>query len=624
MYFVRSPYLKSLKIYCFIQVTVSVGRIFTGHKQAASVLDNLKSNLTKLWTPYVLVTGQICTNQKGETSLILWYLLAIHCTERTLSRHGYCKFSPPPVTNKHHRREGKKPHRTKFPSVCPTPEVCSKELIYDSSSISKQMLTAFAGECIDVVYSPRLYSCSGEERAQNSHCGLMYLNNVQENRHVTTRFRRMKNILYIIDNPVLFDVNVTFVKFDLAGPCWGCGSLTCFPDNEFLWVVQENPKHGSFYYCMTRPQWSTFPGNKFSMYFRPCGLRGRLCHGKSSSIFFQYQIIDKHLIHTQTDHFFKVMNLTIGILQISTANINFLGVQLLSYFIKAHKYQQIVMCYANSMDKQTSASDSKLLHTRKLSNVRYFYHVLTVASQRTNSTRIHSEWHYTFHTIPLDENLVVSSHNFTLTAKFDRDSAQPYHKALKFETGRKLFLTIAFVQIDLLGKIFNAELLVARNNCCPTQNCFVSFSWRSVKRTDSFLKPTDVSYPAVRVWFDQVRRQRNAENKQLFVKIPPKGRQGKWRLRARQATVKLTDMRKLVHQWLNTQKITWEYARRICRGKQRDLPTFVSQAEVELLKDFIKYVAPDILIKAIFIGLQMHVHMIDIISALSKSQPKFQ
>ncbi len=399
-------------------------------------------NKTRRWNRYGVQLQHNCVKKIQQTvSVVLWFTQMKGCMMWKLLSHTQCTFSPKSKTEIV-ARKGPFCQRVRFlphlfHKVCPTPELCSKRRINCTNLlIGEFMKRPSGGECIDIKYPPHVQDvCS----FRDSYCGSVRLNNRVV--HKEYAYRWSKNVIYSFMNIVLFHMNVTFVRFQLSGPCWGCGKMTCFSDNEFVWISRENQNFDSFFYCMTRPLWSVFPGNKFSIYYNPCALRGKICHGKSSSLFFQYQVLEKHIQNTENDFFHMVLNHRIGSLEYSRAI--FFGWRLLSYFLQVNKYEQMMLSFKADAIPFLSelCSKEKLLTSQqgKILLVLYFQCFVKVISSKFTRRLNFSQTSMT-----IVRRNVSEQYNTLVFAHMNGSEPKPHHTVFCFSSDKNAFLTFEF------------------------------------------------------------------------------------------------------------------------------------------------------------------------------------
>ncbi len=348
------------------------------------------------WLVYVNLSGISCLKHTEYFFLTHWFSVMISCLQKSFLLVPNCELLKPPSL---HMRTS---HKTlKSPS---------------------------SQECISLSYSPHFKDYWIDQS--------LLLN--QKTVKLVTGFRGTG--IYTFDAAKYFGVNITFVKFKLSGFCFGSGERPSNKFNEFVCIYQTDKQ--TLFYCRTRSQWSAFVGGKSTIYFKNCF--SCICHGRTTRIVFNYQLIDNKILQSTVEIFHKIWHLTRNCSHFSNISIAISdteGIDVLQMFITGHKYEYITLSANSRMQLFLhSQLDTIIKHLNQNTflQIKYFHCFFSILQRAANSPW-NTSINYTFHRITV-RKYVIHGHGDKL-----------FHTAVKLATVQNLFVNISFHNFSHFG-----------------------------------------------------------------------------------------------------------------------------------------------------------------------------
>ncbi len=369
----------------------------------------------KTWLAYVVFFHNRCIQHSCKNSLYQFGIFTVNCLHKLRAKRLTCQ----------------KSHLS--------PNISVEDVFgCDGCSglpLSEKIITlfeswTFAKYCIRAVYSSKIF----QEYLFDS--GFPRLNKI-----VTQDFTIRKSIIYHFSGHKQLGTNVTFVLFHLSGHCsrYDPGKK----HDEFVWV--DGQYINSTLYCMTRSQWSVYLGSHFKVKFKPCNL---ICFGRTSSVIFSHQVIDKNFIQTITDSYHKLTDTSLQYLLfysllIAPANPNPIFVS--HIFITGHRYQQIQLFLKKIETFLLSPTEvTKYIHHINKTTILYMKYFNCFFSLSYAQSSSIAPINFTFVTIPFKTVYLRGVKYFNVSFVLDDVAAKPFHAATLISTAGEMFATFTF------------------------------------------------------------------------------------------------------------------------------------------------------------------------------------
>ncbi len=378
-------------------------------------------HLHRTWQVYAYFSDHYCAKYTEKYVLAQWLASMLSCLNTTFLLTRDCQTSSVPAM------QAAPPS---YPVECPRKNSGLRQ------RTQKMLHRPFGQECIYLSYPPVLQSsmaqCSVKLNLKSvplTHLfgghGIYYFNTVQH-----------------------FGANITFVKFLLSGFCLGSGLIRCNKFNEFLWIYVTKP-HNMFY-C--RSQWSVYLKYKLKIFFNPCSI---VCHGRTTSFVFNYQIIDTKFLETTTDCFHKTRDVERSDFHFGSTKITSIGTKKLSLaqiFVTAQKYEHIFLTTENISQiyfhSQVHVSLKHLQH-EILVHV-HFLHCFFSKLESDLSAPLPTKIKYTFSMMKCREFAISEDKTFQLHGSVEGNSTF-FQTATKLSVDSGKFAKLTFNNFSQFG-----------------------------------------------------------------------------------------------------------------------------------------------------------------------------